>query len=225
MRCDQTVLFSDLDGTLFDSRGEISSENRLAIEEYKARGGKFSISTGREPRNAMTYVRENITNAPSVAINGSAIYDFGTGEYLYTVTIPRRGDGGIVFVGIHRHAARRRDGRIRKAVRRQRELKRRSHAQLQRIGVRAGEIDARRRAGHVQEVVGAAVHAVGVRPKVDGLAVHRRVAHVDAAERCVAAGRTNLDPRGRAVEGGTVQHVEYAATALIPGVCHAHNEA
>lgn len=96
MRCDQTVIFSDLDGTLFNSHGEISSENRLAIEEYKARGGKFAISTGREPRNAMTYVRENITNAPSVTINGSAVYDFGTGEYLYTVTIPRRGIDPVI---------------------------------------------------------------------------------------------------------------------------------
>nr|MCR5174475.1 Cof-type HAD-IIB family hydrolase [Oscillospiraceae bacterium] len=96
MRYEETVLFSDLDGTLFDSRGEISSENRLAIEEYKARGGKFAISTGREPRNAMTYVRENITNAPSVTINGSAVYDFGTGEYLYTVTIPRRGVDPVI---------------------------------------------------------------------------------------------------------------------------------
>ena len=96
MRYEETVLFSDLDGTLFDSRGEISSENRLAIEEYKARGGKFAISTGREPRNAMTYVKENFTNAPSVAINGAAVYDFGTGEYLYTVTIPRRGIDPVI---------------------------------------------------------------------------------------------------------------------------------
>ena len=91
-----TVLFSDLDGTLFDSRGEISAVNRAAIEEYKAGGGRFAISTGREPNNAMTYVRENFTNAPSVAINGAAVYDFGTGEYLWSVTIPREGIDGVI---------------------------------------------------------------------------------------------------------------------------------
>ena len=53
MRYDQTVLFSDLDGTLFNSRGEISAENRAAIEEYKAAGGRLAITTGRAPDNAM----------------------------------------------------------------------------------------------------------------------------------------------------------------------------
>ena len=96
MRYDQTVLFSDLDGTLFDPRGAISAENRAAIEEYKAAGGRFAIATGRQPDNAMTYVKEDFTNAPSVALNGSAVYDFGTGEYLRTVTIPRAGIDGVI---------------------------------------------------------------------------------------------------------------------------------
>ncbi len=96
MRYDQTVLFSDLDGTLFNSRGEISAENRAAIEEYKAAGGRFAISTGRAPDNAMVYVKENFTNAPSVALNGSAVYDFGTGEYLLTAAIPRAGIDGVI---------------------------------------------------------------------------------------------------------------------------------
>ena len=96
MRFEKTVLFSDLDGTLFNSRGEISEVNSEAIEEYKAGGGKFAIATGREPNNAMTYVKENITNAPSVAINGAALYDFGTGEYLHTASIPRACIDGVI---------------------------------------------------------------------------------------------------------------------------------
>ena len=92
----QTVLFSDLDATLFNSRGEISPENRAAIEEYKARGGRFAISTGRQPDNAMVYLKEDFTNAPSVVLNGSAVYDFGTKKYLHTVTIPRAGIDGVI---------------------------------------------------------------------------------------------------------------------------------
>ena len=81
MRADQTVLFSDLDATLFNSRGVVSAENLAAIRRYMARGGRFAISTGRQPDNAMWYLRENFTNAPSVVLNGSAVYDFSTGEY------------------------------------------------------------------------------------------------------------------------------------------------
>ena len=96
MRYNETVLFSDLDGTLFNSQGEISAVNREAIEEYKAKGGRFAISTGREPNNAMTYLKEDFSNAPSVVINGSAVYDFGTGEYLSTESIPRAGIDGVI---------------------------------------------------------------------------------------------------------------------------------
>ena len=81
MRADQTVLFSDLDATLFNSRGEISPENLTAIRRYMAAGGRFAVSTGRQPDNAMVYLKENFTNAPSVVLNGAAVYDFSTGEY------------------------------------------------------------------------------------------------------------------------------------------------
>ena len=83
-----TVLFSDLDATLFNSRGEVSPENLAAIRRYMELGGKFAISTGRQPDNAMWYLREVFTNAPSVVLNGSATYDFSTGEYANCVFLP-----------------------------------------------------------------------------------------------------------------------------------------
>ena len=52
MRYDQAAILTDLDGTLFDSRGEVSKETRAAIREFIAGGGLFAASTGREPRNA-----------------------------------------------------------------------------------------------------------------------------------------------------------------------------
>lgn len=92
----KTVLFSDLDGTLFNSRGEISAENLEAIEAYKAGGGKFSISTGRQPDNAMWYLRRDFTNAPSVVLNGAAVYDFASREYLHRVTFEREQVDGVL---------------------------------------------------------------------------------------------------------------------------------
>ncbi len=85
----KTVLFSDLDGTLFDPRGEVSPENLAAIRRYMDLGGRFAISTGRQPDNAMWYLREVFTNAPSVVLNGSATYNFATGEYANCVYLDR----------------------------------------------------------------------------------------------------------------------------------------
>lgn len=77
----QTVLFSDLDGTLFNSRGEISRENREALRRYMAAGGRFAIATGREPLNALGFLGDLPQNAPAVVVNGCAVYDFSRGEY------------------------------------------------------------------------------------------------------------------------------------------------
>ncbi|MBR1660538.1 MAG: HAD hydrolase family protein [Oscillospiraceae bacterium] len=81
MKAEQTALFTDLDGTLFNSRGEVSQENRAAIEHYMAEGGVFAISTGRAPYNALRFIGDLPTNAPSVVYNGAGIYHFATGEY------------------------------------------------------------------------------------------------------------------------------------------------
>ena len=47
MKCSDAALFSDLDGTLFNCRGEVSINNRNAIEDFIAHGGMFGIATGR----------------------------------------------------------------------------------------------------------------------------------------------------------------------------------
>ena len=91
MRPEETVLFSDLDGTLFNARGEISPENLAAIRQYMAMGGRFAIATGRHPDNALYYWPKAETNAPSVVINGAAVYDFNTGEYSHTAHVGRPG--------------------------------------------------------------------------------------------------------------------------------------
>ena len=82
MRPDQTLLLSDLDGTLFNSRGVVTAENRRAIEAYIAAGGMFAIATGREPGNALSFIGDLPQNAPAIVVNGSGVYDFSRGEYL-----------------------------------------------------------------------------------------------------------------------------------------------
>ena len=46
------ALFTDLDGTLFNSQHAVSEKNRDAIARFTRQGGSFGISTGRGPVNA-----------------------------------------------------------------------------------------------------------------------------------------------------------------------------
>ena len=87
MELSKTVLFSDLDGTLFDSRGNIAPEDREAIRWYTDNGGLFAVSTGRQPQNALRHLPGIVLNAPCVVLNGAAIYDFDREEYSHVHTL------------------------------------------------------------------------------------------------------------------------------------------
>ena len=76
MRADQTAIFFDLDGTLFDCKGEVSIRNKEAISRYVRQGGLFAIATGRCPDNMIQYLDGVDYNAPCILLNGAGVYDF-----------------------------------------------------------------------------------------------------------------------------------------------------
>ena len=77
---DGVLICSDLDGTICNSKGEISKENIDAINYFIENGGRFSLSTGRSPQ----YVKKLIyCNAPVIALNGAMIYDILNEKMLY----------------------------------------------------------------------------------------------------------------------------------------------
>lgn len=78
-----TILLSDLDGTLLSSKGCVSEQNRDAIAAYIQRGGMFGISTGRGAWNARALLPGLPINAPSIVLNGAGIYDYQAGAFLY----------------------------------------------------------------------------------------------------------------------------------------------
>ncbi len=84
-----TAIFSDLDGTLFNSESVISPENLAAIRTYIEGGGLFAIATGRSFPNAVHYMKTFVPNAPSIVYNGSGVYDPETQRYLYQVEVDR----------------------------------------------------------------------------------------------------------------------------------------
>lgn len=80
----ENMLFcTDLDGTILNSRLEISKENLDAIEYFKSEGGLFTFITGRVPET-FTDIYETIKpNAPVGCLNGGGIYDVKEGKFLW----------------------------------------------------------------------------------------------------------------------------------------------
>jgi Cof subfamily protein (haloacid dehalogenase superfamily) len=77
------LLVSDMDGTLLDSRNEISEKNRKAIERFMALGGRFTVATGRMEASVRPFLPSLPLNAPAILLNGSMIYDFHRERVLF----------------------------------------------------------------------------------------------------------------------------------------------
>lgn len=82
-RFDKVLLCTDLDGTLLNSKGELSEQNRKAIQYFQSEGGKFCISTGRLANHLLKFFEREEFNCPTICCNGACIYDYGEDKILY----------------------------------------------------------------------------------------------------------------------------------------------
>ncbi len=80
---DGILLCTDLDGTLLNSKCEVSKENIAAIKYFMENGGKFTFATGRVPHGAEVVTDFIMPNAPAVVIGGAGIYDFNAKSLLW----------------------------------------------------------------------------------------------------------------------------------------------
>lgn len=86
---DSFAILTDLDHTFLGEGTVLVPRNLRAIEEFKAEGGLFSLSTGRMHYNldrAVPGVRE-IVNAPAILCNGTYLYDFSSERVLAEITM------------------------------------------------------------------------------------------------------------------------------------------
>ena len=83
------ALFSDLDGTLFNSKRQVSQKNREALAKFQERGGLFGIATGRSPQNAQSLLQDVPINTWSVVLNGAEAYDYKNGAVAFPWTLPQ----------------------------------------------------------------------------------------------------------------------------------------
>lgn len=84
----KVVLISDMDGTLLNSKKEISSDDRSAIEKFMSLGGKFTVATGRTIQSFQSYYNMLDLKIPLIMYNGAAIYDRENNDILYTIPLP-----------------------------------------------------------------------------------------------------------------------------------------
>ncbi len=89
MKYTEAALFTDLDGTLFNSRSEVSEKNREAIRRFTAQGGSFGISTGRGPVNAKHMLPGVELKDWSVVLNGGEAYNYKDGTAAAQVYLPK----------------------------------------------------------------------------------------------------------------------------------------
>ncbi len=74
----------DMDGTLFNSRSEISEENQLAIQEAMEAGKEVIISTGRPFIGLPHDFMKKVDMHYALTTNGAAVYDYRSGECIYS---------------------------------------------------------------------------------------------------------------------------------------------
>lgn len=82
------IVASDLDGTLFTTKGKVSKENEEAIRALTERGVLFVPSSGRALYEIPSMVRDNPYVRYIIHSDGAAVYDKQTGECL-DASMPR----------------------------------------------------------------------------------------------------------------------------------------
>ena len=81
------LIVSDFDGTLVKKDGTIDENDRKAIAEYVAAGGKFAVSTGRLPAGILPRVRELGLKGFVCCCQGAIIMDIESGEVILGGTL------------------------------------------------------------------------------------------------------------------------------------------
>lgn len=77
------IIAIDLDGTLLNSYGEISDENREAIRKSKEQGARVILASGRMISSVKNFAIDLQTDRYIICGNGTSIYDLEKDETIY----------------------------------------------------------------------------------------------------------------------------------------------
>ena len=87
-RFDGWLICSDIDGTLTDNKGSLSSENAEAIRHFQQLGGLFTVATGRYPEYIKKYAPLFSPNTFVVGLNGAVVSELETGNEKWFADMP-----------------------------------------------------------------------------------------------------------------------------------------
>lgn len=73
----------DMDGTLLDSYGNVSNENKIAIEKALKKGIKVVLASGRMPKAMLGVANEINANEYIISGNGASILDIKNDKIIY----------------------------------------------------------------------------------------------------------------------------------------------
>lgn len=72
------LIVSDIDGTLYNTAGQVSEENRRALEWFKSEGGLFTLASGRTLPDVTAIDRElRMANTSLIGSNGAVVGEGG----------------------------------------------------------------------------------------------------------------------------------------------------
>ncbi len=68
------LIVSDIDGTLYNTAGQVSRENHKVLEYFKSEGGRFTLASGRTLADVVKINSVlNIANTPLIGSNGAMV--------------------------------------------------------------------------------------------------------------------------------------------------------
>lgn len=92
----KTLYISDLDGTLLNSKKELSDYSAEVINTCIKSGMLFSIATARMPYGCDYRLEKLNLRVPAILTNGVFLYDFNTKKYLYAEAIEKKAAEKVV---------------------------------------------------------------------------------------------------------------------------------
>lgn len=92
------ILVLDIDGTLTNSKKEISPETKNGILHIQERGHLVMLASGRPTTGMLRYAKElelEKYGGSLLSFNGARIINCGTGEIVYQQVLPKHVMGGL----------------------------------------------------------------------------------------------------------------------------------
>ena len=95
---DEILIVSDVDNTLLTVEEGIPDVNITAIKDFTARGGRFTVATGRSVDGIRRAAIQCGVNCPIVVFNGSAVYDLENEKFIWSTTLHKSFYDDLVYI-------------------------------------------------------------------------------------------------------------------------------